>query len=93
MQPNLAENPPHLSLPPCSSDGSVFMVDQVYVCKATTLPDVLSEFWSLTADCAQANYQAISDDRDYAAHVLFVIPHCDLLKDYGMMRHLVREGE
>lgn len=69
------------------------MVDQVYVCKATTLPDVLSEFWSLTADCAQANYQAISDDRDYAAHVLFVIPHCDLLKDYGMMRHLVREGE
>lgn len=43
----------------------------------------------MAAECAQAKFAAMADDRDYAAHVLFVVPWCDLLKDYGMMRHLV----
>lgn len=60
------------------------------MCNATTLPDVLYEFWSVVAEYAQAKYKAMEDDRDYAAHVLFVVPQCNLLKDYGMMRHLVR---
>lgn len=68
-------------------------VHQVHVCKATTLPEVLSDFWSLTAEYAQAKYAAMADDRDYAAHLLFVAADCDLLKDYGMMRQLVRERQ
>ena len=32
----------------------------------------------------------MTSGRDHAAHVLFVVARCDLLKDYGMMRHLVR---
>lgn len=45
----------------------------------------------MAAECAQAKFAAMADDRDYAAHVLFVVPWCDLFKDYGMMRHLVSE--
>ena len=62
---------------------------QVHVCDAKTLPEVLSQFWRLVAKCAQAKFSAMTDDRDYAAHVLFVVHQCDLLKDYGMMRQLV----
>lgn len=64
---------------------------KVYECKATTLPEVLSEFWSVVALYAQKKFSATVEDRDFAAHVLFVAAKCDLLKDYGMMRHLVRE--
>lgn len=39
---------------------------------------------------AQEKYSAMASDREFAGHALFVVARCDLLKDYGMMRHLVR---
>lgn len=72
--------------------GTLVVFDQIHVCKATTLPGVLSAFWELTADHAHERYQALKDDTEYNAHLLFVAPRCSVLKDYGMMRHLVREG-
>lgn len=51
---------------------------------------MLSEFWSLASELAQEKYSAMASDRDtHAAHVLFVVTRCDLLKDYKIMRHLV----
>lgn len=76
---------------PISSHRMPTTLKKVHVCKATTLPEVLSDFWSLAAQCAQEKYSAMAADRDYTAHVLFVVPRCDLLKDYGMMRHMVSE--
>ncbi|CAN0147427.1 unnamed protein product [Ectocarpus sp. 4 AP-2014] len=71
-----------------SLDLRRFQGRRVHICKAETLPEVLSEFWSLASMMAQEKYSAMADDRDYAAHALFVAPRCALLKDYAMMRHL-----
>ena len=64
---------------------------KVHICEAETLPEVLSDFWSLASEMAQEKYSAMAGDRDFAGHALFVVARCDLLKDYGMMRHLVRK--
>ncbi|CAN0442727.1 unnamed protein product [Pylaiella littoralis] len=71
-----------------SLDLRRFQGKRVHVCEAETLPEVLSEFWKLASDMAQEKYSAMSSDREYAGHALFVVARCDLLRDYGMMRHL-----
>lgn len=63
----------------------------MHICKAETLPGVLSDFWNLASEMAQEKYSAMASDREYAGHALFVVARCDLLKDYGMMRHLVNK--
>eukprot|EP00903_Cladosiphon_okamuranus_P010988 g10377.t1 len=71
-----------------SLDLRRFQGKRVHICKAETLPEVLSDFWSLASEMAQEKYSAMASDREYAGHALFVVTRCDLLKDYGMMRHL-----
>lgn len=67
--------------------------NQIHVCEGETLPEVLSEFWSIASELAQEKYSAMASDRDsHAAHALFVVPRCDLFKDYKIMRHLVSGG-
>eukprot|EP00752_Nemacystus_decipiens_P004125 g3774.t1 len=71
-----------------SLDLRRFQDKRVHICKAETLPEVLADFWSLASEMAQDKYSAMASDREYAGHALFVVARCDLLKDYGMMRHL-----